>query len=120
MKLESGIEGGKESFDEGQLALIARARTALARVDKVFRGVTPDGLRYRYVAGAVIWPAAHGRPVRIDFQAHAPGEIGQAYLGPDTPLTADLFDGDGLAEGFRREIEAAWSAFEDHMGSDTA
>ena len=105
-------------------AIVERARKALRKINREFIGVSPEGYSYHNVVCAVVWPKQEpvgkfaGIPLRLDFKAHTPGQIGQAWIGPDTVLTEDLFDGDNLTEDFRKEIEDSCDAFDEYMRTD--
>jgi hypothetical protein len=105
MRLDIDVAGAMTAEDA---SLVERAREALLYTNRNFNGG-------REIAAAVVWPRHGDHPMRIEFKAiRANGEIGQAYLGPDTPLTEDLFDGHNFTADFREEMEAAFVAFDDY------
>lgn len=109
------IDVPHNEFNAAEKALVEKARKALKPINREFRGVSPEGYPYHEILAAVVWPASPGISLRIDFKAHRAEGIGQAYLGPDTPLTEALFDGDNITTEFRAEIEESCTYFEAYM-----
>lgn len=63
---------------------------------------------------AFIWGknTATGTADRVDFCTRPGGSIGQAFIGPDTPITSDLLGpGDSLSPEFLAKVQAAFDAF---------
>jgi hypothetical protein len=106
MRIDIEVAAAMSSEDA---VLIERARTALLRTERSF------GREYQAVG--VVWLRVNlSRPMRIDFKAvPIDGRIGQAYLGPDIPLTNDLFDGENFSANFHEKMEAAFTAFDEYL-----
>lgn len=97
-------------------SLIQRARRALLYLNREFVGRSPEGYPYHDIACAVVWPRQGDHAMRIDFKAvPANGGIGQAYLGPDVPLTEALFDGNEFTADFRRQMDESFAAFDAYL-----
>jgi hypothetical protein len=91
-----------------EASLIERARLALLYTNHTFHGGSE-------IACAVAWPRNGDRPMRIEFKAVPIGGIGQAYLGPDIPLTEELFDGNNFTEEFIQKMKNTFEAFDEYL-----
>jgi len=105
-------------FSEEECALISQAQKALASVTKRVKehknGPKIIGDNYLYetqVIGAVIF----SKPISIDFRAFRVGEIGQAFLGPQVPLTSSLFNDDKLPDSFMEELNSSWEEYINYL-----
>lgn len=53
--------------------------------------------------------------MRIEFKAIPLKGVGQAYLGPDVPLTEEIFDENNFTEEFKRKMHDAFAAFDEYL-----
>jgi len=107
MRLDIDVAG---EISAEEASLIERARSALQYVNHTFHGG-------KEIACAVVWPRNGKSPMRIEFKAVPTQGIGQAYLGPDIPLTEELFDGYNITEEFRQKMVVAFADFDNYLKS---
>jgi hypothetical protein len=62
-----------------------------------------------------VWPKNGAHPMRIEFKAIPLKGVGQAYLGPDVPLTEEIFDENNFTEEFKRKMHDAFAAFDEYL-----
>jgi hypothetical protein len=100
------------NFSDEEKALIERVRKAVAGIHCKFKDPQrPYSPPLR--AQAVIWP----HPLRLDFQASGGGGMGQSFLGPHIPLTAEVFEGETLNATLLQEFEAGCKDFEEYLAN---
>ena len=81
--------------------LVEKARTAVAQIHLRATANNRQLGNPTYIGGALIF----GEPLRLDFRAHQPGEFTTcAYIGPQLPLTRELFDGQNLCTNIVEEV----------------
>lgn len=105
----------KREIPDADKGLVEKARKAVADINKVFTH-KELGPNYRQVAEAIVWSS----PLRIDFCAQAPGVATRAFLGPQVPLTEELFEGDKFTSKFLELIEKGFKDFESYIEEEDA
>ncbi len=99
----------KTTFDDNHL--IEKARTAL-------RGINPvvPSKFGTYVIDALVY----SDPLRLDFKAHIPGQIGQAFIAPASgyALTEDLFDGEAFTKAFLEQLKGNVEDFRSYITAE--
>ena len=81
--------------------LVEKARTAVTQIHLRATANNRQLGNPTYIGGALIFC----RPLRLDFRAHQPGEFTTcAYIGPQLPLTNELFDGEKLHTNVVEEV----------------
>lgn len=98
-------------FSEEDRRLIEKARVAVSILNREFR-TTTNGVDWKLRAEAVIW----SEPLRLDFRA-TDGKPCEAFLGPQLPLTDDLFRDSRLKPEVIEEFTEACTYFDDHLRS---
>lgn len=94
-----------DTFNEEELRLIEKAKIACSKIHYAFFGQRIDALIHK--------------PCSIDFKAHKPGQIGQAFVGPMTELTDDLFNGDGFTSDMISKIDSNVKDYYEYVKSTT-
>lgn len=89
--------------------LVERARKALLTINRSFE-MKLTSTSVTQTACALVYFSS-GSQLMLDFMAHEPGEIGQAFLGPQVALTPDLFEGETFTSDFLRQMEVSFEAF---------
>ncbi len=83
------LEISHSDFTEDELKLIERARIALAKRNSDIYFIV-ERTSYGWI-NQRIDALVYSNPLRLDFKAHTPEQVGQAFIGPMVPLTEDLF-----------------------------
>ena len=107
--LVDGLKGKKLTSNE--LTLIEWARSALK--EQNFSITEQMGQRtFTHIVAAIVWVREDG--IGIDFKSYVPGVEGQAFLGPEAPLTEDLFVGDTFKPEFLARIQQSFDNYVTH------
>ena len=115
MRAELSENLNLEALTEAEQKLVNRARNALASINRSFEMKLGDGLTATEVACAIVYRAISftEKPgeLILDFKAHRPGEVGQAFIGPQVTLTAELFHDDRFTLEFLMQLEDSFKTF---------
>ena len=113
MYLENG-----EPFSPEELRLIEKARHAVRSINHQYvekRGRWSEDLMHVMDATVFSKIPKTKLGLRLDFKGHQRGKIGEAWVGPQVPLTEDLFDGESLKKELIQQVADHWAEFVAHM-----
>ncbi len=110
MLLEFSHPTDAERLSPKNRAFVDKARRALALVNFSFES---DG--YRYYAGCMVFADISGDGSgKLDFRVYRPGLVSQAFIGPEIPISEEMFEGEQLKSSHIKDIERAFKDFEEY------